>query len=181
MAVLSQISAGMVRASDDGRRVFQHGLWPARRRSVFVTDDEERRLRRTYEWGVVLTIVAIAVSGPFLSLWFRLLVIVPASTVALEVLLRRMTASLPAAPEPALPLTFSNVVLAAAPGEKLLWAQLVFFALFAALCSSSLVSYEDMGWRKYAGAIIGVAMTVQASYQLLLLRQRDTAKENGRR
>ena len=181
MGVLSQISAGMVRDGGDGRRVFQHGLWPARRRSVLVTDDEERRLRRTYEWGVVLTIVAIAVSGPFLPLWVRLVVVVPASTVALEGLLRRMTASLPSAPEPALPLTFSNVVVAAAPGEKLLWAQLLFFATFAALCSSSLVSYEDMGWRKYAGAAIGVAMTVQASYQLLLLRQRDTAKENGRR
>jgi hypothetical protein len=181
MSVLGQISAGMVRGSEDGRRVFQHGLWPARRRSVFVTDDEERRLRRTYEWGVVLTIAAIAVSGPFLSLWFRLLIIVPASTVALEALLRSRTASLPAAPEPARPLTFSNVVLAAAPGEKLLWTQLVFFALFAALCSSSLVAYEDMGWRKYAGAIIGVAMTVQAGYQLLLLRRRDTAKANGRR
>jgi hypothetical protein len=181
MSVLSQISAGMVRASDDGRRVFQHGLWPARRRSVFVTDDEERRLRRTYEWGVALTIVAIAISGPLLPLWFRLLVIVPASTVALEARLRWMTASLPAAPEPALPLTFSNVILAAAPGQKLLWAQLVFFALFAALCSSSLVSYEDVGWRKYVGTVIGIAMAVQASYQLLLLRQRRTAKENGRR
>jgi hypothetical protein len=181
MRLLSQISAGMVRETGDGRRVFQHGLWPAKRRSVFITNDEERRLRRTYEWGVVLTIVAIAVSGPLLPFWFRLLVIVPASTVAVEALLRQMTASLPSAPEPAMPLAFSNVVLAAAPGEKLLWAQLVFFAAFAAMCSSPLVTYEDMGWRKYVGAVIGIAMTVQASYQLLLLRQRGTAKENGRR
>ena len=181
MGLLSQISAGMVRNSGDGRRVFQHGLWPAKQRSVLVTDQEERRLRRTYEWGVVMTIVAIALSGPFLSFWFRLAVIVPAGTVALEMLLRRMTAALPPASEPATPLTFSNVVLAAAPGRKLLWAQLVFFVAFAALCSSSLVSYEDMGWRKYAGAAIGIAMTVQASYQLVLLRRKALAKENGRR
>ena len=179
MGVLSQISAGMVRDSGDGRRVFQHGLWPAKRRSVLVTDHEERRLRRTYEWGVVLTIVAIVLSGPLLPFWFRLTVIVPAATVALEVLLRQMTATLPTAPKPSSPLTFSNVVLAAAPGEKLLWAQLVFFATFAALCSSSLVSYEDMGWRKYVGAAIGVAMTVQASYQLLLLRRKNSSAANS--
>jgi len=179
MGVLSQISAGMVRDSGDGRRVFQHGLWPARRRSVLVTNDEERRLRRTYEWGVVMTIVAIVVSGPFLPFWFRLTVIVPGATAALELLLRWMTAALPAASETASP-AFSNVLLAAAPGDKLLWAQLVFFAVFAALCGSSLVSYEEMGWRKYAGTAIGIAMTLQSSYQLLL-RRKDAAKQNSRR
>jgi hypothetical protein len=179
MGVLSQISAGMVRDTGDGRRVFHHGLWPARKRSVVVTAVEERRLRRTYEWGVVLTVAAIALSGPFLPFWFRLAVIVPASTVALEAALRRMTATLPPAPEPVSPLTFSNVVLAAAPAETLLWVQLVFFAAFAALCASSLVSYEDMGWRKYAGMAIGVAMVVQVSYQLVLRRTR-LQKENGR-
>jgi hypothetical protein len=175
MGLLSQISAGMVRNTGDGHRVFHHGLWPAKKRSVVVTADEERRLRRTYEWGVVLTIVAIALSGPFLPFWFRITVIVPASTVALEGILRRMTAALPPAPEPVAPLTFSNVVLAAAPGEQLLWVQLVFFAAFAALCSSSLVSYEDMGWRKYAGMAIGVAMMAQVSYQLVLLRKKKKA------
>jgi hypothetical protein len=170
MGVFSQISAGMVREDADGRRVFQHGLWPARRRCVFVTEHEERTLRRTYEWGVVITIGAIVLSGPLLPFWLRLAVIVPVSTVALEARLRRMTAALP--PAPASSPTFSNVMLAAAPGEKLLWAQLVFFAIFAALCVSSLVSYDEMGWRKYAGATIGVAMTTQASYQLLLRRGR---------
>lgn len=181
MGVLSPISAGMVRDCGDGRRVFQHGLWPAKRRSVLVTDHQERRLRRTYEWGVVLTVAAIAVSGPFLPFWSRVTVIVPVATIALELVLRQLTARLPAAPQPALALTFSNVVLAAAPGEKLLWAQLVFFAAFAALCSSPLISYEEVGWRKYVGAVIGMAMTVQAGYQLLLLRQGDAAKEDGRR
>lgn len=179
MGVLNQISAGMVRDTGDGRRVFHHGLWPAKKRSVVVTGDEERRLRRTYEWGVVLTIVAIAVSGPFLPFWFRITIIVPASTLALEVVLRRMTAALPPAPAPVAPLSFSNVVLAAAPVQKLLWVQLVFFAAFAALCGSSLVSYEDMGWRKYAGVLIGVAMVVQVGCQLLL-RRRSRQKEHGR-
>ena len=181
MGVLSQISAGMIRDTGDGHRVFHHGLWPAKKRSVVVTADEERRLRRTYEWGVVLTIVAIALSGPFLPFWFRITVIVPASTLVLEGVLRRMTAALPRAHEPAAALTFSNVLLAAAPSERLLWVQLVFFAAFAALCSSSLVSYENMGWRKYAGIALGIAMVVQVSYQLLLLRRKDPSKANGRR
>ena len=172
MGVLSPISAGMVRDTEDGRRVFHHGLWAARKRSVFVTVVEERTLRRTYEWGVVLTIAAIAVSGPFLPFWFRLAVIVPASTLVLEGVLRRMTAALPRVPAPDAPLTFSNVVLAAAPSAKRLWGQLVFFAAFAAVCSSSLVTYEDMGWRKYAGVAVGVAMVVQVSYQLLLRKKR---------
>ena len=175
MGLMSQISAGMVRDDGDGRRVFQHGLWAAKKRSVFVTADEERQLRRTYEWGVVLTVIAIALSGPFLPFWFRIAVIVPASTLGLEGLLRRMTASLPAAPEPASPRTFSDVVLAAAAGEKLLWFQLVFFVGFVALCGSSLVSYEDVGWRKNAGVVIGVAMIAQLSYQLVLLRKKKRA------
>jgi len=175
MGLMSQISAGMVRDDGDGRRVFQHGLWAAKKRSVFVNAEEERKLRRTYEWGVVLTVVAIALSGPFLPFWFRITVIVPASTVALEGLLRRMTAPLPAAPEPASPGTFSDVVLEAAAGEKLLWFQLVFFVGFVALCSSSLVSYEDVGWRKNAGVVIGVAMIAQVSYQLVLLRKKKRA------
>jgi len=99
----------------------------------------------------------------------------------LEGVLRRMTAALPRAHEPAAALTFSNVLLAAAPSERLLWVQLVFFAAFAALCSSSLVSYENMGWRKYAGIALGIAMVVQVSYQLLLLRRKDPSKANGRR
>ena len=175
MGLMNPISAGMVRDDGGGRRVFQHGLWAAKKRSVFVTADEERKLRRTYEWGVVLTIAAIALSGPVLPFWFRISVLVPVSTVALEGLLRRMTAALPPAPEPASPLTFSSVVLAAAAGEKMLRFQLGFFVAFTALCSSSLVSYEDMGWRKYAGMAVGVAMIVQVSYQLLLLRQKRRA------
>lgn len=171
MGLMSQISAGMVRDTSDGRRVFQHGLWAARKRTVFVTADEERKLRRTYEWGVVLTVVAIALSGPFLPFWFRVTVIVPASTVALEGRLRRMTAALPAAPEPASPRTFSDVVLAAAAGEKMLWFQLVFFVGFVTLCGSSLVSYEDVGWRKDAGMAVGGALIAQVSYQLVLRRK----------
>jgi hypothetical protein len=175
MGLMSLISAGMVRDHGDGRRVFQHGLWAATRRSVFVTADEERRLRRTYEWGVVLTIAVIALSGPFLPFWFRILVIVPASTVVLEGLLRRMTAALPLVPGPASPLTFSNIVFASAAGERMLWFQLVFFAGFVVLCGSSLISYEDVGWRKNAGVVIGVAMIVQVSYQLVLVRRKKRA------
>jgi len=172
---MSLLSAGMVRDDAGGRRVFQHGLWAATKRSVFVTPDEERKLRRTYEWGVVLTVVAIALSGPFLPFWFRLAVIVPVSTLALEGLLRRMTGALPLVPQPASPLTFSNVVVAAAAGEKLLWYQLVFFVGFVVLCSSSLITYEDVGWRKDAGVVIGVAMIAQVSYQLVLLRRKKRA------
>jgi hypothetical protein len=175
---MSLLSAGMVRDDGDGRRVFQHGLWATKKRSVFVTAVEERTLRRTYEWGVVLTIVAIALSGPFLPLWFRLS-IVPAGTVALEGVLRRMTAALPAAPEPASPLTFSSIVLASAAGETLLWYQLVFFVGFVALCGSSLITYEDVGWRKDAGMAVGVAMIAQVSYQLVLLRQKKGPPEGG--
>jgi len=46
---------------------------------------------------------------------------------------------------------------------------------FVALCSSSLVSYEDVGWRKNAGVVIGVAMIAQVSYQLVLLRKKKRA------
>ena len=172
MGLMSLLSAGMVRDDGEGRRVFQHGLWAATKRSVFVTVDEERRLRRTYEWGVVLTVAAIALSGPFLPFWLRAVIIVPGSTVALEGLLRRMTAALPVVPEPPSPLTFSNVVLASAAGERLLWFQLVFFVGFVVLCSSSLITYEDVGWRKDAGMAVGVAMIAQVSYQLLLLRRK---------
>ena len=51
MGLMSQISAGMVRDDGDGHRVFQHGLWAAKKRSVFVNAEEERKLRRTYEWA----------------------------------------------------------------------------------------------------------------------------------
>jgi hypothetical protein len=95
MDVLSRLSAGMVRDDGDGRRVFQHGLWPAKRRSVFVTDSEERRLRRVFDWGVVATLLAAILAGPFTPLWFRLFVMLPAAMIALELVLRQLTAHLP--------------------------------------------------------------------------------------
>ena len=175
MGLLNQISAGMVQEADGGRRVFRHGLLVAKRR-VFVTADEERRLRRAYEWGVLATIAAITLTGPFTPFWFRLAVVLPLALVAQEGLLRRMTAALPLAPAPERAVGASQIVAAAAAGEKLLWFQLAFFVSFLALCSSSVISYEDLGWRKYAGMTIGAAMIAQVSYQLLMLRRKEASK-----
>ena len=47
MSFLSQLSAGAFHFAADGRRVFSDGL--VGRRYVFVTTQEERRHRRTYE------------------------------------------------------------------------------------------------------------------------------------
>jgi hypothetical protein len=180
MGLLSQFSAGTVQDTADGRRVFRHGL-VLTKRCVFVTAGEEHRLRRTLEWGVVANVLAVSLSGPFLPLWVRLLVMIPAGMVVLEVVLRQMTAGLPPAAAPASPLASANVEQATAAGEKLLWFQLVVFVGFVALCSSNLVPYEDLGWRKYAGIVIGLAMTAHVIYQLALLRRRAPAKADGRR
>jgi len=94
MALLSRFSAGMVHDAADGRRVFRHGLL-LKKRCVLVTADEERRLRRVFDWGVVATLAAAILAGPFTPLWFRLFVMLPAAMVALEIVLRRMTADLP--------------------------------------------------------------------------------------
>jgi hypothetical protein len=94
MGLLSRFSAGTVHDTPDGRRVFRHGL-VLTRRCVLVTADEEHRLRRTLEWGVVANVLAVSLSGPFLPLWVRLLVMIPAGMVLLEIVLRQMTAGLP--------------------------------------------------------------------------------------
>jgi len=86
-----------------------------------------------------------------------------------------MTAALPLVPGPASSLTFSNIVFASAAGERMLWFQLAFFVGFVVLCGSSLISYEDVGWRKDAGMAVGIAMIVQVSYQLVLLRRKKRA------
>jgi hypothetical protein len=66
-----------------------------KKRCVFVTPEEERRLRRVFDWGVVATLLAAILAGPFTPLWFRLFVLLPSAMVAMEVILRRMTADLP--------------------------------------------------------------------------------------
>ena len=93
MGLLSRFSTGMVHDATDGRRIFRHGL--VLKRSVFVTTGEERRLRRVFEWGVVVTLLAAILAGPFTPLWFRLFVMLPAAMIALELVLRQMTADLP--------------------------------------------------------------------------------------
>ena len=95
MGLLSRFSAGMVHDADGGRRVFRHGLLLTRKRSVFVTAEEERRLRRIFDWGVVATLLAAILAGPFTPLWFRLFVMLPIAMVAVEIILRQMTADLP--------------------------------------------------------------------------------------
>jgi hypothetical protein len=180
MGLLSQFSAGTVHDTTEGRRVFRHGL-VFTKRCVFVNAEEERRLRRAFERGVLANILLVALSGPFMPLWVRLLVMVPTGMIVLEVVLRQMTAGLPPAATPPAPFTSSSVEQAKAAGRKLLWFQLAFFVGFVALCSSNLVSYEDLGWRKYAGIAIGLAMIAQVIHQLVLLRRTEAAKENGRR
>ena len=93
MGLLSRFSAGMVHDAADGRRVFRHGV--VLKRSVIVTAEEERRLRRVFDWGVVVTLLAAILAGPFTPLWFRLFVMLPAAMIALELVLRQMTADLP--------------------------------------------------------------------------------------
>ena len=95
MGLLSRFSDGMVHDAPDGRRVFQHGLLLTKRRCVVVTDEEERRLRRVFDWGVVVTLLAAILAGPFTPLWFRLFVLLPGAMATLEIILRRMTADLP--------------------------------------------------------------------------------------
>ena len=99
MGLLSQFSAGTVHDTTDGRRVFHHGLVFTNRR-VFVNAEEERRLRRTFEWGVFANILAVALSGPFMPIWVRLLVVIPTGLVVMEIVLRQMTAGLPVSPAP---------------------------------------------------------------------------------
>jgi len=95
MGLLSRFSDGMVHEAEAGRRVFRHGLLLTKKRSVFVTADEERRLRRVFDWGVVVTLLTAILAGPFTPLWFRLFVMLPGAIVALEIILRQMTADLP--------------------------------------------------------------------------------------
>ena len=95
MGLLSRFSAGMVHDAAGGRRVFSHGLLLTKKRSVFVTAGEERRLRRVFDWGVALTLLTAILAGPFTPLWFRLFVMLPAAMVTLELVLRQMTADLP--------------------------------------------------------------------------------------
>jgi hypothetical protein len=48
-----------------------------------------------FDWGVVVTLLAAILAGPFTPLWFRLFVMLPAAMIALELVLRQMTADLP--------------------------------------------------------------------------------------
>ena len=171
MGFLSHISAGMVHDTGEGGRAFHHGLPLVTKRSVFVTAEDERRLRRTFERGVLANILAAVLAGPFTPLWFRLAVIIPAGVILSEIVLRHMTAALPPAPAPASLFANAQAAQASAAGPKLLWAQLLFFMAFGAVCSSSLISVEDFGWRKYAGMAISAAMIAQLTYQLLLIRR----------
>ena len=85
----------MIHETSDGRRIFRHGLLPTKKRCVLVTAEEERRLRRVFDWGVVATLAAAILAGSFTPLWFRLFVMLPSAMVALEIILRQMTADLP--------------------------------------------------------------------------------------
>jgi hypothetical protein len=98
MGLLSPFSAGTVQDTSGGRRVFRHGL-VFTKRCVLVSAEEERRLRRTFEWGVVANILTVTMAGPFMPLWVRLLVVIPTGMVVLEIVLRQMTAGLPPADE----------------------------------------------------------------------------------
>ena len=53
------------------------------------------RLASALEWGVAAAFLAATLAGPFTPLWFRLFVMLPAAIVALELVLRQMTADLP--------------------------------------------------------------------------------------
>ena len=172
MSVLSQISAGALHDDADGRRVFSHGL--VGKRCVFVTADEERQLRRTYEWCFVVIILAVVVPAALIPLWVRALVMLPTGMVIMEAILRRMTARLP----PALatrPVSFAdaNRRMATQAGKKALWAQLAFFVAMVAFFMSGIVPDTDLGWHKPAGLAISVAMIVQVSCQLVLLRRSE--------
>jgi hypothetical protein len=168
MSFLSRISAGAFHNTAEGRRVFSHGL--VGKRYVFVTAEEERRLRRMYEMCFVAIIVAVVLPAAFVPLWFRALVIFPAGMVLMELVLRRRTATLPPAPG-SRPVSFAdaNQRMATESGKRLLWAQLAFFVAMVGFLLSGIVSDEDLGWHRHMGLAVGVAMIAQVSYQLILL------------
>jgi hypothetical protein len=170
MSFLSQMSAGALHDDADGRRVFSHGL--VGRRYVFVTAEQERRLRRAYEMCFVVIILAVVLPAALLPWWLRALVILPAGMVVMEMVLRRMTAGLPAAP-PAKTVTFvdANRKMANESGVKLLWAQLAFFVAMVVFLVAGIVPDEDLGWHKHGGLAVAAAMIVQVGYQLILLRR----------
>ena len=168
----------MVHTAPDGRRVFCHRTLFTRKRCVYVTADEERQLRSAAGWGLLTTILALTLSDGIAPFWLRLAVVIPIGAGAVELNLRRMTATLPAAPTPPSSFATSNQRAAMESGARLLWAQLAFFVAMTAGFSSSFeaVSYESLGWRKYAGIAIGIAMTAQVTYQLRSLRKKPATK-----
>jgi len=128
--------------------------------------------RRTYEMCFVVIILAVVLPAVLLPLWLRALVILPIGMAIMEVILRRMTTGLPPAPE-GRPVSFAdaNRKMAAESGKKLLWVQLAFFVAMVAFFFAGIVPDEELGWHKHVGLAIGVAMIVQVSYQLVLLRR----------
>lgn len=178
MWFLDQVSTGMVYTAPDGRRVFCHGIALMRKRCVYVTAQEERDLRSAFGWGFLTTILAFALSNGLAPFWLRLLVGIPIAMGLVELNLRRMTGALPAAAIPPSSFGSINKRTATEAGTPLLWFQLAFFVAMTAGFSSSFeaVSYESLGWRKYAGIAIGIAMTAQVTYQLLSLRKKPGSR-----
>ena len=107
-----------------------------------------------------MIILAVVLPAALLPLWLRALVILPIGMAIMEVILRRMTAFADA-----------NRKMAAESGKKLLWVQLAFIVAMVAFFFAGIVPDEELGWHKHVGLAIGVAMIVQVSYQLVLLRR----------
>lgn len=95
---------------------------------MYVDAQQEHDLRRTYGRMFLVFVLAIVLTASLASLWVRLITIVPAWVLVIEVVLRRKTRMLPTAPAGAgrsqRDLALSG---ARALGPLLLWGELAFF------------------------------------------------------
>ena len=161
MGLLSQIADGMVHTDAEGRRVFCYGTIFTKKRCVFVNGEQERDLRRTYEWAFAAFIIGIVVLAPATSFWIRLAILLPVWFVFIEIRLRRRMAALPSAPESSRRSQRQLALNGAkAAGRPVLWFELIFCVAIGLVSVSPLIQFEELGWKKYGayGLITILAM-----------------------
>jgi hypothetical protein len=174
MGMIDALTAAMVQEDEAGRRIFCLRTPLTKPRCAYVTDAEERSLRRSYTAGFFFFLFLVLALAQVLPAGLVLLT-VAAGGLLLVALLRHWTARLPPAPPPP-PLARREVLLrqARATGRGWLWVQVGVFTMLAV--AGFLTDASEAGWVRPAGIAIGVGLAASSAYLLHLLARSGASR-----